>query len=79
VVSSFRLRKSPRFFEKIPDILLKQLSPTKVARLLVAWQIGRGDYLTIREQLFGDETVNTLFEKIQVYQSEREAQEGDER
>lgn len=59
------------------DILFRQLSPAKVVRLLVAWQIGRGDYLTIREQLFGDETVNSLFEKIQVYQNEKEARSGD--
>lgn len=61
------------------DILLRQLSPAKVVRLLVAWQIGRGDYLTIREQLFDGETVSTLFEKIQVYQSERGADDRDDR
>ncbi|HBY92957.1 MAG: hypothetical protein M5U01_41020 [Ardenticatenaceae bacterium] len=57
------------------EILLKQLSPSKVARLLVTWQVGKGDYLTIREQLLAGETVDTLFEKIQTYQSQREVRD----
>ena len=54
------------------EVLLERLSPAKVARLIAAWQVGSGDYLAIREQLFAEETVTTLFEEIQEYQ----AQEG---
>ena len=35
-----------------------------VARLLVRWQAGSGDYLDLRDQLFAGETVATLAEKI---------------
>ena len=35
--------------------------------------IGGGDYLTLREQLFAGETVDTLYEKIQNYAKEHHA------
>lgn len=45
------------------DILLKQMPASKVARLLSAWQIGRGNYAIARRKLFANETVDSLFEK----------------
>jgi hypothetical protein len=53
------------------QILFEHLSPAKVARLLASWQIGRGDYLAIREQMFSEETVDTLLEKIEEYQAKQ--------
>lgn len=50
------------------EVLLEHLSPAKVARFWAAWQVGGGNYLAIREQLFAGETVTTLFEKVQTYQ-----------
>ena len=46
------------------EVLLEHLSPAKVARFC-----GWGNYLTLREQLFAGETVTTLFDKIQAYQT----------
>ena len=54
------------------EVLLEHLSAAKVARLWASWQIGKGDYLAIRDQLFAGETVETLFEKIQMYQADKE-------
>ena len=54
------------------EVLLEHMEPEKMARLLVAWQVGRGNYLAIREQLFAEETVTTLFEKIQTHQKNSE-------
>jgi hypothetical protein len=55
------------------EVLLAHLSPAKIARLWAAWQIGKGDYLAIRDRLCADETVETLYEKIQRYEDgERE-------
>lgn len=51
------------------EVLFEHLSPAKVARLLVAWQVGKGNYLTLRDQLFGKETVASLFEKVEAYQT----------
>lgn len=35
------------------------------------WQMGEGDYLALRDQLFEGETVATLFEKVRAYQEQR--------
>ena len=45
------------------DALMKNLPPSKVARLLSIWRIGRGDYTADRRKLFAGETVASLFAK----------------
>ena len=55
--------------QEVLTVLLEHLSPSQLARLWASWQIGRGDYLTLRDQLFAQETVETLFEKVQTYQA----------
>ena len=47
------------------SVLMKHLTPDKLARYYAAVHIGEGDYLTIREHLFEGETVETLYKKIQ--------------
>ena len=43
-------------------VLMERLPASKVARLLSSWQIGRGDYLKLREELFGGETVESFYQ-----------------
>ena len=50
------------------DILLERMSPAKIARLWAMWQLGRGHYEAIREKLFAEETVHTLYDQIRTYQ-----------
>jgi hypothetical protein len=45
------------------DVLTKNLPPSKVARLLSIWRVGRGDYTADRRKLFAGETVESLFAK----------------
>lgn len=52
------------------DVLWEHLSPAKVVRLWATWQMGEGDYVTLRDQLFEGESVASLFEKVQAYQEE---------
>ncbi|MEM4204488.1 MAG: hypothetical protein QXS54_10510, partial [Candidatus Methanomethylicaceae archaeon] len=52
-------------------VLWEHLGPAKVVRLWATWQMGEGDYIALRDQLFEGESVDTLFEKVRVYQ-ERE-------
>ncbi len=54
--------------QEASDVLLKHLSPAKLVRFWALWQAGKGDYLTLREQLFAQETVKTLYEKVRSYQ-----------
>jgi hypothetical protein len=56
--------------QEAAEVLLQHMAPAKVARFWAAWQVGGGNYLAIREQLFGGEAVTTLYEKVQVYQKE---------
>lgn len=49
-------------------VLWEHLGPAKVVRLWATWQMGEGDYIALRDQLFEGESVDTLFEKVRVYQ-----------
>jgi hypothetical protein len=47
------------------EILMEHLPASKVVRLLSSWQVGQGDYVKLREELFTGETVETLFTAAQ--------------
>jgi hypothetical protein len=49
------------------DVLTKNLPPSKVARLLSIWRVGRGDYTADRRKLFVGETVESLFTKARTH------------
>ncbi|MDR3402975.1 MAG: DUF2188 domain-containing protein [Chthoniobacter sp.] len=49
--------------EEATAILLEKMPASKVARLLATLQVGTGDYVTTRDQLFAGETVDSLFEQ----------------
>lgn len=63
-----KVMREQEVLEEAAEVLLERLSPAKVARFWAAWQVGGGNYLAIREQLFAEESVQTLFEKVQAYQ-----------
>jgi hypothetical protein len=44
------------------EILMERLPASKVARLLSSWQVGHGDYLKSRDELFAGETVESLYQ-----------------
>ncbi len=50
------------------QVLMQHMSPSKATRFWASWQIGEGDYLAIREQLFQNETVDSLYEQIKKFQ-----------
>lgn len=45
------------------DVLMQHMPASKVARLLSALQVGKGDYIGIREKLFAGESVDDIFKK----------------
>lgn len=67
-----KVLKEQEVIQEAVAVLLASMSPAKVARCLSAWQVGTGNYLTIKEQLFAGETVASLFEKIQATQKTEE-------
>jgi hypothetical protein len=54
------------------QVLIKHMSPAKATRFWAAWQVGEGDYLAIREQLFKKETVASLYEQVEKYQAKKD-------
>ncbi len=50
------------------QVLLTHLEPSKVLRFWAACKLGGGDYLKVKEQLFAQETVASLYDKIKQYQ-----------
>lgn len=52
------------------EVLMNHLEPSKVLRFWAACQLGKGDYLKLKEQLFSPETVASLYEQVRIYQEE---------
>lgn len=50
------------------QVLMAHLEPSKVVRFWAACQLGEGDYLKLKDQLFANETVSSLYEKVKAYQ-----------
>lgn len=56
------------------QILLLNMEPSAVARFWTACNIGKGDYLKLKDQLFAQESVSSFYSKIIDFQlSKREA------
>lgn len=53
------------------QVLIQHLSPSKATRFWASWQVGEGDYLAIREQLFKKETVASLYKQIKKFEEEK--------
>ena len=53
------------------QVLMMHMSPAKATRFWASWQIGEGDCLVIREQLFGEETVKSLYKQIEEFQKRK--------
>ena len=52
-------------------VLMRHMSPAKATRFWASWQVGEGDYLAIRGQLFGKENVTSLYKQIEEFQEEK--------
>jgi len=54
--------------QEVMQVLLTHLEPAKVMKFCAACKLGEGDYLQLKEKLFSEETVDSLYEKIKQYQ-----------
>ena len=50
------------------QVLLSNMEPSKVARFWAACNMGGGDYLKLKDELFAQETVASLYSKILEFQ-----------
>ena len=52
-------------------ILLVNMEPSKVSRFWAACNSGSGDYLKLKEELFGQESVSSLHAKVLEFQQSK--------
>lgn len=57
--------------QEAAQVLMMHMSPAKATRFWASWQVGEGDYLVIREQLFAKETVKSLYRQIEEFQKKK--------
>ncbi|BAY22731.1 hypothetical protein NIES2100_24940 [Calothrix sp. NIES-2100] len=54
--------------QEVMQVLLTHLEPSKVMKFWATCKISEGEYLQLKEKLFEQETVASLFTKIKEYQ-----------
>ncbi|MBW4625979.1 MAG: hypothetical protein KME49_10865 [Brasilonema octagenarum HA4186-MV1] len=54
--------------QEVIQVLLTHLEPSKVMKFWAACKLGEGDYLQLKEKLFVQEDVDSLYETIKAYQ-----------
>ncbi|OUL22088.1 hypothetical protein [Nostoc sp. 106C] len=54
--------------QEVMQVLLTHLEPSKVMKFWATCKISEGEYLQIKEKLFAQETVASLYTKIKEYQ-----------
>lgn len=57
--------------QEAAQVLMQHLSPSKATRFWASWQVGEGDYLQLRQELFAKETVDSLYKKIEAFQKSK--------
>ncbi len=61
--------------QEVFQILLEHLETSKVMRFWSICNLGNGDYLKLKDKLFAEETVDSLYEQIKAFQDEKLANE----
>ncbi|MDZ8187920.1 MAG: hypothetical protein RMX96_24105 [Nostoc sp. ChiSLP02] len=56
--------------QEVMQVLLTHLEPSKVMKFWAACKLSEGDYLQVKEKLFAQETVSSLYAKIKEYQDD---------
>ena len=69
---STRVIPDHEIWREVLEILRKNLSPSKTARVIASLRIGGGSYLDLKQELFGSETVESLGPKIMKDQKKSE-------
>jgi len=68
-----KVQSDAEITEEALQILMDNMPPSKVARLLVAWKIGKGDYLKTRDELFAGDTLESLYAEMKQMEADRKA------
>ncbi|GAX37119.1 hypothetical protein [Nodularia sp. NIES-3585] len=60
--------------QEVMQVLLTHLEPSKVMKFWATCKLSEGDYLQVKEKLFAEETVASLYAKITEFQDENSTQ-----
>lgn len=60
-----------QIIQEAAQVLMQHLSPSKATRFWASWQVGEGDYLQMRTELFAKETVDSLYKQIEAFQKSK--------
>jgi len=52
-------------------VLFEQLGPVNATRFWVALTTGNGDYLKVKDRLFKNETIESLYDDIKAFANEK--------
>jgi hypothetical protein len=55
--------------QEVMQILLTHLEPSKVMKFCATCKLGQGNYLQLKDKLFAEETVDSLYFKIKEYEN----------
>ncbi len=65
---AIRIPSEQEIWQEAMEILLTQLGPGKAIRLLSALQMGHGDYMRERKEIFGHLSVAELAKQVRRYE-----------
>lgn len=68
---SLNVVSDAEIIQEVNNILLQNMSPSKVARFWAIWQKGEGDYLKWRDETFDGESVDSLFAQIKLFEKKK--------
>lgn len=66
---TIKVENEQRVLQEGLRILLANMEPSKVARFWAACNFGSGDYLKLKDDLFGQESVASLYSKVLEFQT----------
>ena len=61
---TLKVATDAEIIEEAMQVLVRNMPPSKVARLLTIWKVGKGDYLSTRDQLFAGDTLESLVREM---------------
>lgn len=65
-------KSEQQILQKGLQILLSNMEPSEVARFWAACNLGSGDYLKLKDELFAEESVASLYSKIVEFQESKD-------
>ena len=65
---STRVVSDQELWQEAVEVIRKNMSPAKAARVISGLRIGSGNYADLKERLFGGETVDSLSAAIMRFQ-----------